>query len=276
MADLNRGYIKLWRKVDKNPVWTQLAPAVYKVFTGCLLRANWKEMKIYNGSEQVTVSRGAFLTSLQDLATYCNVTRDQARGAINHLEGMDFIFVHRMRTGGARLGLLVTIRNYEKYQVPSDFQNTVEARSGPIEPPLKNTVADSGKEVVFKFRRNQEECGKAQRTPEHVKANGYYGQDPQRLGFEWFAEAYPQVLNRDELGRAWSDRVEDQATEDEVRSALAPDGVWPNSQMWAEGKYYDAARFIWERKWREKPAPAKQRPVKVSVSDQVAAWKAKA
>lgn len=148
MADLNRGYIKLWRKVDRNPVWTQLKPAVYKVFTGCLLRANWKEMKIYNGSQQMTVPRGAFLTSLQDLATYCNVTRDQARGAIDHLEGMDFISTHRIRTGGARLGLLVTLINYDRYQVQSDDTNTVHARSGPSTPPQKNTVGDFGKEVL--------------------------------------------------------------------------------------------------------------------------------
>lgn len=248
VADLNRGYIKLWRKVDKNPVWTQLAPAVYKVFTGCLLRANWKEMTIYNGSEQVTVPRGAFLTSLQDLATYCNVTRDQARGAIDHLEGMEFVSTHRLRTGGARLGLFVTIRNYEKYQVPSDSQNTVEARSGPIEPPLKNTVGTSGKEVFIKFKENKKQTQTAH-TPAVHRNGDEPAYDPTH-GWEQFERGFPTIRKMDlcyqqfvsvctsvETERAILAGVVRYLQSAEVKRGVITSGEnWLRDRMW-EGKF---------------------------------------
>lgn len=55
--------------------------------------------------------------------------------------------------------------------------------------------------------------------------------------------------------RAWNSVVEDQATEDAIRAALAADGPWRRSAQWQRGVYDDLANWLMRRLWHGRPAP---------------------
>src|SRR5689334_11902414 len=89
--ELAGGYVKIYRKLMDNPVWTQLSPAVLKVMIACLFRANWRAATWYDGREQVQIPRGAFVTSYRTMAEFCHLTMKQVRSAFDHLENLNFM-----------------------------------------------------------------------------------------------------------------------------------------------------------------------------------------
>jgi hypothetical protein len=116
------GYIRLYRRLLTNPVWTELAPAVAKVFITVLLKANFKESDWYDGRRQVHIPRGAFITSYRKIAEECNLSVQQVRDAFLHLKRT------RMATcTGTHHWTLVNVCNYDRYQVVEGVgEHTVE------------------------------------------------------------------------------------------------------------------------------------------------------
>lgn len=113
------GYVFVYRKLLQSPIWTKLEPGVLKVMLACLLRAHWKASTWYDGAHQVEILRGSFITSYPNMATLCNLTQKQVRGAFSHLENAGFITC----TKGWKW-TLVTVLNYDSYQSNSlDFES---------------------------------------------------------------------------------------------------------------------------------------------------------
>jgi hypothetical protein len=142
------GYIRLWRSLFDNPVWTQLSPAVLKVMIAFLLKANWKPATWYDGSTEVEIPRGSFITSYPKIAEFCQLSVKQARSSFLHLENLHFAAYTR-----AAKWTMVTVLNYETYQGCADDEGTVEgnlrARSGQDEGTMRAPI-----EEVKKLRTN--------------------------------------------------------------------------------------------------------------------------
>ncbi len=119
------GYVRLYRKLLENPVWTQLSPAVLKVLIAFLLKANWKPAIWYDGSVEVQIPRGSFITSYDKMAKFCNLTPKQVRGAFDHLEKLGFATYTR-----AIKWTMVTVLNYRTYQSPAEPEGRVTAQPG--------------------------------------------------------------------------------------------------------------------------------------------------
>ena len=113
------GYVRLWRKVTDNPVWTTLEPSVLKVMMGFLLKANWKQKTWYDGRATIEIPRGAFVTSYAKMAEFCNLSVKQIRLAFVHLEKLDFAAYTR-----ASKWTLVKVLNYDIYQTPNVDEGT--------------------------------------------------------------------------------------------------------------------------------------------------------
>ena len=80
------GYVRLYRRILQNPIWTQLAPAVLKVAFYFIARANWKPAQWYDGTATVLVPTGSFITSYGSAAEACRLSVQQIRDAFAHLE----------------------------------------------------------------------------------------------------------------------------------------------------------------------------------------------
>jgi hypothetical protein len=123
--DPSGGYVRLYRKLLQNPVWTQLAPAVLKVAVYFLLRANYRPVQWYDGVGPVFIPAGSFITSYGKTAAACNLSIQQIRDAFAHLERTRFATYRRTRRW-----TLVTVLNYAIYQATADEENTAENTDG--------------------------------------------------------------------------------------------------------------------------------------------------
>ena len=99
------GYIKLDRKILDWEWWSDIN--TYRVFTYCLIRANWKETKF----QGVDVPRGAFVTSLANLAKFTTLSVRQVRTALEHLKSTGELTIIRHSKFS-----VVIVNNYIQYQ----------------------------------------------------------------------------------------------------------------------------------------------------------------
>jgi hypothetical protein len=112
------GYIRLHRALLEHPIFAQLTPTVLKVWIGCLLRANWRESRWYDGQNQVPIPAGAFAFSQDTLSKFCGVSRQELRTALNHLLNLRSITIRSTK----RYSLLV-IENWSTYQADAGAIN---------------------------------------------------------------------------------------------------------------------------------------------------------
>lgn len=122
---LQAGYVRLYRRIVENPVWAVLEPSVLKVMLAFLLKANWQPKTWYDGTEQVAIPRGSFITSYAQMATFCNLTLKQVRSAFAHLEQLEFATYTRTPRW-----TMVAIINYGAYQAgPDDLADSEKQRA---------------------------------------------------------------------------------------------------------------------------------------------------
>lgn len=102
---VNNNFIKLSRKMLDWEWYTD--EHTKTLFIHCLLKANWKK----GSFKGVTVKRGEFITSLQNLANETGLTIKQIRVALKHLE-----FTGEIKVKNLKFGRLIIIVNYDLYQ----------------------------------------------------------------------------------------------------------------------------------------------------------------
>lgn len=107
----NNNFIKLSRKILDWEWYTD--EHTKTLFIHCLLKANWKK----GSFRGVSVKRGEFITSLQNLANETGLTVKQIRTAIRHLENTGEI-----KSKNIKFGRLVVVVNYDLYQQNNEKQ----------------------------------------------------------------------------------------------------------------------------------------------------------
>nr|DAK86070.1 MAG TPA: replisome organizer [Caudoviricetes sp.] len=158
MADIEGGYIKLYRKMTK---WQWYSDEVmFRVFMHLLLTANyepayWRDVKI---------ERGQTVVSLAKLGATLNYSKDTVLKALKRLESSGEI----TRRPTARY-TIVTISNYNEYQdkptdnrPPTDRQPTADRpmtdrRVDPLKEVKKNKEEKEEKEAVRSASGSQEQ-----------------------------------------------------------------------------------------------------------------------
>lgn len=136
MADIEGGYIKLYRKMTK---WQWYSDEVmFRVFMHLLLTANyepayWRDVKI---------ERGQTVVSLAKLGATLNYSKDTVLKALKRLESSGEI----TRRPTARY-TIVTISNYNEYQdKPTDNRPLTDRRVDPLKEVKKNKKNKEEKE----------------------------------------------------------------------------------------------------------------------------------
>ena len=124
-------YIKLDRKILE---WGWYKNEHTKnVFIHCLLKANWKD-GVFEGRK---IPRGSFVTSISNLACELDLTNDEVRTAIKHLESTKEItkqITNRYT--------VISIVNYDTYQ---NVTEQIPSKSQPIPNPFP-TIEERKKE----------------------------------------------------------------------------------------------------------------------------------
>ncbi len=145
MADIEGGYIKLYRKMTK---WQWYSDEVmFRVFMHLLLTANyepayWRDVKI---------ERGQTVVSLAKLGATLNYSKDTVLKALKRLESSGEI----TRRPTARY-TIITISNYNEYQDKPTADRPLTDRQPTADRPLTDRRVDPLKEVK-KNKKNKEE-----------------------------------------------------------------------------------------------------------------------
>lgn len=133
---MGNGRIWLDRKILDWEWWDDIN--TFRLFTYCLLRANWKDGKF----QGVDIPRGSFATSLANLASSTGLSVRQIRTAILHLKTTGELTIIRHSKFS-----VVVVNNYNYYQdldTVEDIQVTDERHRSDIE---ATTIEESNKEI---------------------------------------------------------------------------------------------------------------------------------
>ncbi len=118
----NDGWIKLHRKFLNSPLYNYATETknfkLIKFWIFCLLKANYKNVKWYNGKEELIIKKGSFISSLEHMAKEANISIQGIRSCLKHLENMEMI-THKATNKWTE----IFICNYTKYQAISNRQS---------------------------------------------------------------------------------------------------------------------------------------------------------
>ena len=137
-------FIKLDRNI-KNWRWYQNANT-FRVFVHCLLSANVYPYEF----EGITIKRGEFPASYDKIANTLNLTNQQVRTAINHLESTGEI-----TTKIYAKFQVISIANYGYYQDKSTGKSTPNQQAVNIQLTVNQQQLKNNKEYI---KNNKEEC----------------------------------------------------------------------------------------------------------------------
>lgn len=129
-----RGWFRVYYKLQENPVWKTLSPAVLKVFLGMLLKAQRFPQKEYIDQAQREFPAGSFRISHRDMATFCGLSVQQVRDAYEHLRRLGIATYD-----GTQAGTIITLSNYRKLQGLSSPEEASDDHENNVKNKDKNT-----------------------------------------------------------------------------------------------------------------------------------------
>ena len=113
---MNRGYIKLFRKITDNCIYNSDEPFDKRsAWIDLILLANHKDNYVYNGMKKVIVKRGQHKTSISKLQERWHWGEKKVDAFLGLLQNEGMIYYEKNRSGLYR-GVLITIVNYGVYQ----------------------------------------------------------------------------------------------------------------------------------------------------------------
>ena len=115
---MNKGWLKLYRSLLEDPIWTGSTPEQKVVFITLLLMANFEEAEWEWKSESYSLKPGQFITSLKSLEEKCgkNISTQNVRTALARFEKYGFL-----TNESTKQNRLITIVNWGFYQQNARF-----------------------------------------------------------------------------------------------------------------------------------------------------------
>lgn len=128
---MNRGYIKIWRKIKDNPLWTEKRIlSRFEAWFDLISSANGKDKEVFFDGKSLLIKRGQYLTSERSLADRWSWSKTKTRLFLNRLQNTD----HMIKKESDHKKTIITILNYEIYNplhgqkktTDSDCEKTTE------------------------------------------------------------------------------------------------------------------------------------------------------
>lgn len=110
---MNRGYVKIYRKIEDNILWLSSDEAFdsRSAWIDLILQANHKDNSFKLGMQTMQVKRGQKWTSSKKLANRWNWSRQKVMKYLHMLQNEGMIYLET-----SNRGLLITLVNYRVYQ----------------------------------------------------------------------------------------------------------------------------------------------------------------
>lgn len=107
------GYIHLWRRLLKKPIWLKSTPEQRSVLIAILLMANFYENEWEWKGEKFQVVPGQFITSLESIRKKSGqgISIQNVRSSLKRFEKLEFL-----TNKSTKQGRLISIINWEDYQ----------------------------------------------------------------------------------------------------------------------------------------------------------------
>ena len=119
-----KGWFAMNRAMFEHPLFAG-NPERVAAWAWMIAMAAWKDTRQDAGGKVVIVKRGQLLTSYRQMSKSTGVSIKTLRTLIDRLQHGNAVGIE---TGTGRL--LITIRNYEKYQAPDGDGGTARAQQG--------------------------------------------------------------------------------------------------------------------------------------------------
>ncbi len=151
---MNRGYIKIWRKIEDSGL-LQL-PNTMTLFMYLLLRATYQDRKIGTPLGVVELKRGQFISGRHKLAQALDQSEQQIRTGLERLEMLGIISI--IATSKYSIYIIENYNNYQDEQIQSTSQQPANNQQITSKQPTDNqqitTKQEGKKEKKEKKVRN--------------------------------------------------------------------------------------------------------------------------
>ena len=133
MAGSN-GWLKISRRLQEHWIWQD--PKRLKWWLDLLMMAAWRDTETYHDTHKITLKRGQIIASIASLSERWDIDRKVVIKFLKNLEDEDMLIrevVHRQTP-------IITICNYERYQVATDDDRDTQRdtqRDGQTEKEIK-------------------------------------------------------------------------------------------------------------------------------------------
>jgi len=128
---MNNGYINIHRKILDNPISKK--PHWAWLWVYLLLRANWEEKEIIWNSKKLKLGKGSFVTGRLSLAKETGIPASTIERVLNYLESE-----HQIEQQKNNKYRVITIVNWDKYQMMDNKKNSQRTTSGQLADTDKN------------------------------------------------------------------------------------------------------------------------------------------
>jgi hypothetical protein len=246
-----RGYFKVWRKVEDNKSWSR--GALYRgLMITILQKANWKK-GYFHGYE---IQPGQMAFSGSCLASELNIPRPSVVRMLGILESDGFI----QRSNMNNRYTLITVVNWNSYQANDEEREQPMSNQRSIDGRPVNTIKELKKERI-NTGCVLNACARVERSEENQETENIPSRQPS-LAFDEFFEAYPVQHRggRIEAEKAWV-ALEAKRVLPGLPKLFDALAVWEDSPDWKEqgGRYVPTlenflAREYWLRVPKDRTA----------------------
>lgn len=204
------GYIKISRKLfDTDPFWQEdRVFSRVEAWLDLIQRAAYRSHELCINGEVVTICRGQLVASERFLEKRWGWSRTKVRRFLKELQRMGRVIVEKSDVG-AHLGTVVSLCNYDRYQAPTNGDET------------RHIPAEDQRRAVDVPRGHQREENKIkERKEKQNTGSGSIDSDPD---FERAWEAFPKRAGGNPKAlayRAWKARRGEGATSRELIAAI--------------------------------------------------------
>lgn len=115
------GWIKVWRQIFHNDIWHSCPHSWFRVFFALLASANYEDQETRVNGVSVKVPAGSMTLGTIEFATFCGISRQQLRSALDYLVQEKIITI-----SATTRYTIVTICNWETYQSDDDASSQVD------------------------------------------------------------------------------------------------------------------------------------------------------
>jgi hypothetical protein len=152
---MSNGWIKLYRSICDNPLWTIKPFSKAQAWIDMLINANHKDGYFFLREHKIIVKRGQLGWSQLKLANRWGWSRSKVRNFLNHLEKEQQI--EQLQSHSTSI---VTILNYEKYQQKGQQDVQQQDNSG-----TTGRTTAGHKQECKEGKEGKEDIGDTPKTP---------------------------------------------------------------------------------------------------------------